>query len=81
MSQGCGHAVDYLYQYIDDELTWSRRVRIRWHLQRCPACVGAYGFESRLKTVIQRCGCDEPPPELYDRLRTLIREEAARDNP
>ncbi|MBA2336566.1 MAG: zf-HC2 domain-containing protein [Acidimicrobiia bacterium] len=81
MSQGCGHAVDYLYHYIDDELTWSRRIRIRWHLRRCPNCTGAFGFESRLKSLIQQCPGDEPPPELYDRLRALIREEAARDHP
>ena len=76
MNAGCDHAVDYLYQYIDEELTWSHRVRIRWHLRRCGKCLDAFGFETRLKARIRDGGRDEPPPELYDRLRALIQEEA-----
>lgn len=77
MKAECDHAVDYLYQYIDQELTWSRRLRIRWHLQRCGRCVDAYEFESRLKARIKQCGNDQPPQELFDRIRALIKQEAA----
>ena len=80
MSSGCGHAVEYLYQYLDRELTWSREVRIRWHLRRCTSCWRAFDFESRLKTMIRERGREEPPPELFERLRALIHEEAARDD-
>lgn len=81
MSQGCGHAVEHIYEYLDDEVRWARRVRIAWHLKRCPECVGAYEFEARLKSRIGRCPCEQPPQELYDRIRASIREEAARDHP
>jgi mycothiol system anti-sigma-R factor len=77
MKAECDHAVDYLYQFIDEELTWSRRLRIRWHLKRCGNCVNAYDFEVRLKTRIRECGRDEPPQELFDRIRALIEQEAA----
>jgi mycothiol system anti-sigma-R factor len=77
MKAECDHAVDYLYQYMDQELTWSRRLRIRWHLQRCGNCVDAYEFESRLKARIKECGNDQPPQELFDRIRALIEQEAA----
>ncbi len=77
MNAGCDHAVDYLYQYIDEELTWARRVRIRWHLRRCGKCLDAFDFETELKTRIRDCGGDEPPQELFDRLRALIEKEAA----
>ena len=77
MSQGCEHAVEYVYQYLDAELTWTRRVRIRWHLRKCGACDGAYSFETRLKAVIRERGREEPPPELMNRLRALIREEGS----
>ncbi len=80
MSSGCNHAIEYVYEYIDHELTWSRRVRVRWHLRRCPGCGDAFGFEERLKVLISERCCDEPPAELYDRLRALIREEAARSD-
>jgi mycothiol system anti-sigma-R factor len=77
MSAGCEHAVDYLYQYIDEELTWARRVRIRWHLRRCGPCLHAFDFESKLKSRIRQGGRDEPPQELFDRIHALIEQEAA----
>ena len=77
MKAECDHAVDYLYQYIDQELTWSRRLRIRWHLKRCGPCLDAFDFESHLKDRIKECGRDEPPQELFDRIRALIEQEAA----
>jgi len=80
MSNGCEHAIEYVYHYLDEELTWSRRVRIRWHLRRCHDCCGAFDFEARLKPVIRERGRDEPRPELFEDLRALIREEAARDD-
>ncbi len=80
MSAGCDHAVEYIYHYLDQEITWSRRTRIRWHLRRCHQCCDAFDFEARLKTVIRERGRDEPPPELFDRLRALIEEEAAQDD-
>ena len=77
MKAECDHAVDYLYQCIDAELTWSRRLRIRWHLKRCGHCMSAFDFEARLKERMRECGKDEPPQELFDRIRALIDEEAA----
>jgi mycothiol system anti-sigma-R factor len=75
MSHGCNNAVEHLYQYLDEELTWSRRVRVRWHLRRCTNCDGAFDFEARLKVVIRERSGEDAPPELLDRLRALIREE------
>ena len=80
MSTGCNHAIEYVYHYLDQELTWARRTRIRWHLRRCDQCNGAFDFETQLKRVIRERGRDQPPPELFERLRTLIHEEAARDD-
>jgi mycothiol system anti-sigma-R factor len=75
MSRGCEHAVEYVYQYLDEEMTWMRRARIRYHLKKCVACDGAFSFESRLKAVIRERGREAPPPELIDRLRALIQED------
>jgi mycothiol system anti-sigma-R factor len=77
MSAECEYAVEYLYHYIDEELTWARRLRIRWHLRRCEPCLNAFDFEARLKDRIQRSGRDEPPQELFQRIRALIEQEAA----
>ncbi len=76
----CEHAIEYVYFYLDGEqLTWYRRMKIRWHLRKCEHCCGAYEFEERLLRVVRDKGRDEPPPELMDRLRALLRHEAADD--
>ncbi len=72
---GCEKAVEYVYQYLDDELTVTRKARIRWHLNRCGLCTDAYQFETSLKQRIAASGRSEPPGELFDTLRALIEQE------
>jgi anti-sigma factor (TIGR02949 family) len=76
-NSSCDHAVEYLYQYIDEELTYFQASRIRLHLRRCPPCLDAYDFEARLKQVIRERGRTEPRPELFEAIRALIRQERA----
>jgi mycothiol system anti-sigma-R factor len=75
MSSGCDHAIEYIYQYLDDEISVVHSSRIKLHLRRCSACMSAYEFETKLRSVIRERGRAEPPPELFDRLRTMIQEE------
>jgi len=72
---GCDNAVEYVYQYIDDELTMTRRARIKWHLRRCGHCIDAYTFEVQLKQRIKDAGREEPPAELFETLRSMIEDE------
>jgi mycothiol system anti-sigma-R factor len=72
---GCDNAVDYVYQYIDDELTYTHKARIKWHLRRCGHCMSAFQFEASLKRKIADGGRTEPPAELFDTLRALIQQE------
>ena len=78
---GCDHTVEYVYQYLDDEISLYRRSRIRMHLRYCSNCTDAYEFEHKLKGVIRDRGRSDPPPELFDTLRALIEEEQQRDEP
>jgi mycothiol system anti-sigma-R factor len=73
--RACEHALEYVYQYLDGELSSSRRARIQWHLRKCDECSPVFDFEANLKQAIRKQCHDDPPPELLDRLRTLIREE------
>lgn len=75
---GCQSAVEYVYQYIDDELTFARRVMIRWHLRRCGHCVDAFTFESDLKARVAEAGRAAPSEQFLTTLRTLIADERAR---
>ena len=79
MSGACDHAVEQIYFYIDKEISFSRRMRIRWHLRRCGECCGAYDFEEGFKRMVRIKSQTEPSAELIQRLRTLIREEAGDD--
>jgi mycothiol system anti-sigma-R factor len=81
MSRYCEKATAELYTYLDQELTWQRRVRIWVHLKRCPPCAHGFDFEDHLKKRIHN-GCrDEIPQELYDRLRAFLRENTVEEPP
>lgn len=75
MSNGCNHAVEYIYEYLDEEISFFHGTRVRMHLRRCPPCMSAFDFEVRLKEVIRERGSTEPPPELFETLRALIEQE------
>jgi anti-sigma factor RsiW len=68
-----------MYQYIDEELTPARRARIKLHLRRCDQCPDAFDFEEQLKSKIHDAGKAQPPPELFEQLRSLIEEERNAD--
>ena len=72
---GCDYAIEYVYQYLDEEASFFTASRIRMHLHRCPPCVDAFQFEARLKDLIRERGKSEPPEELFDTLRALLQEE------
>lgn len=78
MKTGCQHAVEYVYQYLDEEITFFQRSRVQVHLRKCASCTGAYDFERRLKQLIKERGRTEPPPELFETLRALIEQERTR---
>ena len=77
----CDRAVEYVYQYIDDELTTTRKSRVKWHLRRCGNCMDAFTFETQLKERIAASGRTEPPEELFSSLRALIQQERTTENP
>jgi len=77
----CDRAIEYIYQYIDDELTVTRRTRIQWHLKRCSSCMDAFTFETQLKERIAIGGRTEPSEELFDTLRALIQQERKDTDP
>lgn len=78
MSSGCDHAIESIYQYLDDEISVAHSTRIKLHLTRCPSCMSAYEFETKLKGVIRERGRTEPPPELFEKLRTMVQEDGKR---
>ena len=77
----CDRAIEYICEYIDDELTGPHKTRIQWHLKRCGSCIDAGGFETQLKKKIATGGRTEPSEELFDHLRALIQQERQTQDP
>lgn len=75
MSDFCDEALADVYLYLDKELTWWRRRKIRLHLAECPPCFRGYDFERRLRTVVRTRLSEEVPTEFIERLHTVIRTE------
>ena len=71
----CHEAHEQMYGYLDRESGVARRLRVRWHLYRCPPCGKGFSFEYALRLRVRQ-GCrDELPEELSHRLRALLREQ------
>ncbi len=77
----CDRAIEYIYQYIDDELTLSHKTRIHWHLKRCASCMDAFTFEAQLKERIASGGRTEPSEELFESIRALLQRERNEQDP
>lgn len=75
MSEYCDQALTEIYLYLDRELTWWRRRRIRRHLAECPPCFGGFSFEQRLKVVVRQRLAEEVPADFVARLNEALRNE------
>ena len=70
----CEKAQALAYRYLDGEMVWFRRIRVSYHLRRCPPCEHGYHFEELLKQRVHD-GChQEIPTPVYERLRASLRE-------
>lgn len=79
MSHNCENTQARVYLYLDHELSMFRRLRVWWHLRQCPPCEKGFAFERKLKQRVHDDCREEPPGELYDRLRTFLREHGTDD--
>ena len=70
----CSEAVETLYHYLDGELTATRRVEIRQHLDDCPPCFEAFDFEAELRVLISTKCRDHVPEGLRDRIAETLRQ-------
>ncbi len=78
----CGDCSDVLKDiaaYLDGELAAGEVSRIREHLSGCSPCMSHAEFRKHLKALIARkCGCDEVPASLTDRIRASLEDPATR---
>ncbi len=68
----CAEAAARVYPFLDGELTWIRRVKVRWHLRACTRCQAAFVFETYLKGKVSEGLVEECPDDVIERLRGFL---------
>jgi len=75
----CTDAVHVLYQFLDGELTETRRLEIQTHLRACLPCWEAFDFEAELKLFIGKRCQETAPDALRERVIRSIAEDPGSD--
>jgi mycothiol system anti-sigma-R factor len=77
MKPHCEETLAELSTYLDGELTEEVRAKIAHHLDDCPPCGDAAGFEAELRRVIATKCVDRVPDDLRARILKAFSEDAA----
>ena len=68
-------ALKEIERLLDGELPDELRIKVQAHLSGCSPCMDRTEFRRHLKAMIAlKCTGDEPPPELFIRIRAIIEE-------
>lgn len=69
----CRELIDFLMDYVDDDLAREQRQRFDEHLGACPECID---YVESYRTVVelghQACQDSGPPPDMPEDLVTAI---------
>ena len=69
----CSAVIAEVWALLDGEVTESERMRLKRHLDDCPACLRHYGVEERIKMLIAaKCSGERAPSHLVERVRLQI---------
>ncbi len=78
MSKACDDALDRIYPFLDGEMTWIHRAKVRWHLRHCPPCGDLYDFEERLKVRVGEGARVDVEDDVVARLKGFLDENGCR---
>jgi mycothiol system anti-sigma-R factor len=71
----CQQTLVEIEQFLDGELDVAVHTRIERHLSDCNPCMQRLEFRRYVKVVVSsKCGHEDLPAGLRDRIRELIRE-------
>jgi anti-sigma factor (TIGR02949 family) len=72
----CGHALEKIFDLLDDELDADLGRQVREHLTRCPKCFGRAEFERRFLAAVQAArAAQDTPGALRERVLASLRAE------
>lgn len=70
----CEQVVEHLWPFLDGELDAGTSGELTRHLDECRRCFTRTEFERRVKAMVRRsCECDQPPSDLQERMRKVLR--------
>jgi len=73
LQDDCRKVLEQVELYLDGELEAAVRLEIDEHLEACGPCMDRSEFQRSLKELIRaKCGCDELPPQVLERLRSTL---------
>jgi mycothiol system anti-sigma-R factor len=69
----CSQVLTQIELFLDGELDASIHAEMHQHLGSCGSCADRSDFQRRLKELLrQKCGCDEVPSDLLDRVHAVL---------
>ncbi|MGC1275521.1 MAG: mycothiol system anti-sigma-R factor [Planctomycetaceae bacterium] len=70
----CSEVLAEVWLFLDQECDGQRRALLSKHLDECGPCLAEYGLDEKLKRLLAtKCGGEQAPPGLKDKLRHQIR--------
>ena len=77
MQDECLKVLEQIELFLDGELDVGVSREIQHHLEACGPCMDHSEFQRRLKELVrEKCGCDQAPAHLLDRIRSVLGESA-----
>ena len=71
----CMEALKEIERLLDGELPDELRIKVQAHLSGCSPCMDRAEFRRHLKEMVaSKCTGDQPSPELFIRIRTIIED-------
>ena len=70
----CSEVLAEVWLFLDQECDQERRALLARHLDECAPCLVEYGLDEKLKKLLAtKCGGEQAPAGLKDKLRRQIR--------
>lgn len=77
----CEDVLSHVFEFLDHETEPARREVIAEHLEDCSPCLRRFGIEQEFKALVRRrCGGDNPPPGLRDRIKLQLTSVSFEDD-
>ena len=73
MKPECEEALRDIERFLDEEMAPPERMQLDTHLHECSPCMERADFKRQVRQLVaSRCGCDEIPQALKDKVIQML---------